>query len=754
MSPTRGLLSTTDGYDSTDDPPESNWKDIVNNDVRKRTGELRPQVQAATMQNAEEAGTLMQLLQVCQAPLAQYPHIASMYALEAISGFSDLAQFPGAGEQPGSLLPTGGASVLANFLRVPGSVPEAVLQALLEPMVVFRKGLMPLRASSNFPEELGAIFMNRAIHNREVPSITYRSSTHTLEFANGDILQASAEYPITLPEAARRDAMIPRNATSFVFLYPGGRGAFDTGGFLYLRGDGQPVAVNSISFSYQRCAFSFGPYESVGQQATKELERIAKDVTAEALLDSGVKQFAWIGPKEKYADGLSGGDVGGFAYLFHRPEKNRFFPLLGAAEVVDLGSISWEVNTAVLDVDATGPTIEEEVASVRSPLSCVPVDFARLKVPGVLHPVVLHGLAFCPSTNALETLAAKAIASSAYAQARNMIRVDLAMEAMSLGAITWCARSVRKRDGGSSGDFSQWQWHHWLSVGIISFVFVKNALVETSLIRGYWQWGWSRDYMSRHRALGWIKLMLSSLLLFQFAARRTAAHRDEDRALLALLGCMKWVTLLYGCRGFQHWKIGLRILPVLAALSEVASFLMVMIFFFGASYSASYALTDAKMSEIVTNTYRMQFTGELEESLFLSGESGPVWFYEHIAYFVFGFLIMAAMANIFIGIMSNAFDYYQDKVTALFVRSRASMGLDYALLRQRLFLYRRGGRGGLSEEDYVWLCYLRKGEDDASDSDITLRSSLNALQQHVSPKLDTLLQRLDKLEALLRDKNP
>merc|ERR1719210_2920307 len=84
------------------------------------------------------------------------------------------------------------------------------------------------------------------------------------------------------------------------------------------------------------------------------------------------------------------------------------------------------------------------------------------------------------------------------------------------------------------------------------------------------------------------------------------------------------------------------------------------------------------------------------------------WFLRFGAYCFFGIIIMTALNNIFIGIMSNTYDYYQERTSRMLVRLRASVALDYALLT-----------GFPTEQKILWFATdaPREGNEEQSGQD-------------------------------------
>lgn len=272
----------------------------------------------------------------------------------------------------------------------------------------------------------------------------------------------------------------------------------------------------------------------------------------------------------------------------------------------------------------------------------------------------------------------------------------------------------------------------------------KDLLVEVVLIARLCKRGWCRSVGPVWAIMTWSHLLMTALVLYAIqrgTLEPENALRLYSRPLLGLAGALKWIVTFWRCRSFQTFSFGLRILPIVKALGEVVSFMFVMLFVFGASYQVSYAFTEEPMSNLVFNTYRMGFTGDLEDNLFLTDNTKfgePQYFWEHFAYYVFAFVVMVSMTNIFIGVMSSAFDYHQERALQLFVRERIALGLRYALLRECI-------PGRPQEPEWLWFCYPLD-DDENGVNDITFRSSLSRVKQDLSAQLSDISERLSLLE--------
>eukprot|EP01059_Diplonema_ambulator_P009872 TRINITY_DN19847_c0_g2_i7.p1 TRINITY_DN19847_c0_g2~~TRINITY_DN19847_c0_g2_i7.p1 ORF type:complete len:1592 (+),score=468.24 TRINITY_DN19847_c0_g2_i7:5214-9989(+) len=189
---------------------------------------------------------------------------------------------------------------------------------------------------------------------------------------------------VTLPQAARRRAGIPRLAHSFVWAYPlpGINGLsglnLDTnhaavtfvtyGGFIYLDEEGAPLSVNALS---PGSGLSFnGPYRWTQSEQTLEIELSGRmqPITIKQLSDIGAKYFCWLKPEEEL--GISPCPThGGFVYLFREPSDqpsldDRYFTIVGddnngeASKGVEMDAFKHGTTTEITEEMVELPRIE------------------------------------------------------------------------------------------------------------------------------------------------------------------------------------------------------------------------------------------------------------------------------------------------------------------------------------------------------------------------------------------------------------
>merc|ERR1740121_15958 len=134
----------------------------------------------------------------------------------------------------------------------------------------------------------------------------------------------------------------------------------------------------------------------------------------------------------------------------------------------------------------------------------------------------------------------------------------------------------------------------------------------------------------------------------------------------------------------------------------------------------------------------------MQEQAFEEGVKDDVAFNVEFGFYIlWGILIMVALNNIFIGILGNTYDHFEDRALRLFLRQRAVTGLECALVQSELLMgftcprrCRRGKtRMETESEQYLW--FARSSVKGAEDSlmNVSLRSSI---QQSLGTRLEDL----------------
>eukprot|EP00929_Paragymnodinium_shiwhaense_P040741 TRINITY_DN21223_c0_g1_i1.p1 TRINITY_DN21223_c0_g1~~TRINITY_DN21223_c0_g1_i1.p1 ORF type:complete len:243 (-),score=14.75 TRINITY_DN21223_c0_g1_i1:261-989(-) len=215
--------------------------------------------------------------------------------------------------------------------------------------------------------------------------------------------------------------------------------------------------------------------------------------------------------------------------------------------------------------------------------------------------------------------------------------------------------------------------------------------MQAFFLYGHWLYGWMTDYAYEAHfifTLGIISLN-GYFLQYVYANECHLPESETSRVLCGVVACLMWFRLLWTLRTVERYNVGRRVLPILGSMTRASSFLLVAMFFFGASMSVSLAFTDKDVSAIFFDTYRMGFIGDMRANLFIdqhyiAGMFTSLSLASHLAYMMFGFLVMVSMANIFIQVMGQAYDDESKRVEVSFNRARAFRGLQFCLYSEML----------------------------------------------------------------------
>jgi len=142
-----------------------------------------------------------------------------------------------------------------------------------------------------------------------------------------------------------------------------------------------------------------------------------------------------------------------------------------------------------------------------------------------------------------------------------------------------------------------------------------------------------------------------------------------------------------------------------------------MVFYVGAFVHALYAVSAESLGTITMQLFHLGVRGEVEMHADIFGLDGDSEFRSlQTFWFVAAtLLITAALMNIFIAIVSSAYSTKEKSCRAAFVRSRATVSLNYAMRWEGLSIFsvcacRRNSLGHssvASETKQVWLCQAR-----------------------------------------------
>jgi len=261
-----------------------------------------------------------------------------------------------------------------------------------------------------------------------------------------------------------------------------------------------------------------------------------------------------------------------------------------------------------------------------------------------------------------------------------------------LAGVTAVIVVLRRSDRGKSGQGQDFTGNYFVLACAFVFmvsVWLKNIVTEILLYYGYRKNSWTEEYWNTIRFALWLHLALMfRLQLWLGLGWLDGSWSDprQIRPLLAAVGCMKWIRLLYMFRGCESWSFGKRILPIMTSLREVSTFLIIMFFFLGAYTIAAYSISTQDMSllQVILSAYRLNFLSDFDMDATHQHLPREWEWLQLVVFVVASVVITISMMNVYITVMSKAFDYHTERVVELFVRERAAMGLDHALRSEAL----------------------------------------------------------------------
>lgn len=640
--------------------------------------------------------------------------------------------------------------MLSNLLLVNTPMAARVLDAAAEEMVVFRgDGPKPVRnPRRSSPFSLGTKYVRRYINERDAEDIKYERDGRKLYLPGcKSPTRTSVEADVTVPQEVWKDLLIPRKSDKFCWAYPCSE--LPRGGYLYLASNGdtsKPLSINTVSRTAGHHALVFGEPKFLNQEAADliedELHGLPEDDPCSLgrrhirPLDSdcGVVKVAWV---MKVHGVELNHNLGGFAYVFSDPAMNRIFPLEAVGEVLRMANLSWDVNAHALEMQPSGAEIERSIAPPGE-YQAAPVAIMRITAPDVLHPLMLHALAFTPREDVLRTDVAKAISYAAFSRAWPMYMQQFIFDLVSalvLNYISWEVNDLTEKGEG----YWSLEWRNAWAMTLIATALLKNVYDEVRKFIGYWKCKWMREYMSMNTFKNLGSMAAVAALLVLLALPNPPEDQGYLRTLLAAAGFFKWVKIVSHCRVIQTHRLGQKLLPIYYTLREGLSFLVVMMFFIMAACHAFYSLYPERGTSwtyLFSMTYNFGFLGSFDPDNLLSqsandGTNSWAWV-QHLTFAIAAMLVMVMLTNIYIGVMGNAYNHYHGKARELFVRARASICLDISLQYNNtwkaMFCDKNGSqlqddesslrdKKPMFRDEYLWFCRADSGYSDYDAED-------------------------------------
>jgi len=352
---------------------------------------------------------------------------------------------------------------------------------------------------------------------------------------------------------------------------------------------------------------------------------------------------------------------------------------------------------------------------------------------------------------------AKAIAFAAFRRTHAFLGLQMMTQIFTILCMFYFSWHCRQTQGGDG--YVNWEhaylplhWQCMLRAAFCSF-WLKDVIIAMMLFRKFRKYELQMPWLSRIADYSFLIFeipLVATMLpngLTEDILRIPPFKEGALRILIAFLGAVIWLRLLVLISGLEVLSLGPRILPIAKTLGEMTPFLFVMTFFFCAAFTVSYAMTEITASSLLLDTYRMAFAGEYARKMFFTShylhhqdlqeedDWGHIeWGFRFFIYSIAGILIMVALNNIFIGIMSSTYDEHQECAWSLFVRHRATWALDYSLLFEEC-----------SQDEHLWVCVPVKEEVEQRE-DHSIHSKMETVKDQLERKLQQILDNLGHLE--------
>ena len=228
---------------------------------------------------------------------------------------------------------------------------------------------------------------------------------------------------------------------------------------------------------------------------------------------------------------------------------------------------------------------------------------------------------------------------------------------------TWQLRRLRPRRIAAEGDAaSRWNCHAF-------FVFLAVNL-------------------SFHAFLDWVYLATSGCALYFLWSFEPYPLR---RSLIALYFYCAWLSALYWLRGIRAWRFNEKLLPIILAMRDTGTFLLVVAFTLLASVHGYFILSIPRMPgslyRAFEKTFRLAFLGDFDlheleyvDTIFVEGDGAlepqdpdPTadYAFVHMFFYVVALSITIVEMNLFIGVLSSNYDKHLQQASALASRERA-----------------------------------------------------------------------------------
>jgi len=343
----------------------------------------------------------------------------------------------------------------------------------------------------------------------------------------------------------------------------------------------------------------------------------------------------------------------------------------------------------------------------------IPVKFFQCMLPDIVHNELLLAIAWSPNDDIFQSVPCRAILSHAWHEtwSRHCLAVCYeALQVFALVCITAATSDIHVKEYFLSNyTRSERRTLGAPFVAIVVCVWFRHAYAEffqalghvrrsrflwaylrsfsnfldlmriwlTGLFVGWLVWNFAFD--DDHNVEGFLIGLRNSANISEVESLvRTPGEKYRFRELMGFMSAWHWMSLLHKLRGFKY--IGVRILPIIHAISDIAPFCIVLAFVFFAMMHAYYALAiSPSFSGSFIVLYQLGLVNELSLGDFeKGGDLHDTDRYQgritpHVAYLAVTFVLTITLMNLFIGVLSTSYGIASKRAEVIFLREQAEL---------------------------------------------------------------------------------
>jgi len=393
------------------------------------------------------------------------------------------------------------------------------------------------------------------------------------------------------------------------------------------------------------------------------------------------------------------------------------------------------------------------------------VEVKALKVRNALCFVTVRALVQSPNPDALDTLVARFLVAEAWRRTFPLFFLDVV--AGGIGLIILFLECGRFR----AGSAARLPAVVWLGLAALRGVVGEFApsvagafadLQQKKVGRGRCCCRCVWNHATLGNGLDAVRLLVSVRGLYLLAFGCDDGRQCEqwvDRGNVGLWALWQCYHVLWSLRGIRMF--GCHMVPIFYAIWSTQGFIYVMVVVIvGISwFYYMLALGDDNFRDAMSKTFRLAFLGDFDlweledlepywliagDNVILPQDPDPSQYHDivRVGFFAVSIVVTVTLMNLFIGVLSNAYDVVEDQSETLLIQSRAQLVLEYqSLLRpfrclNWLRLPTLIPQPEEGKEEYVWAVMP------ANETEVEERSLRTFVRNHMKEEFEALKQDL------------